>query len=80
MEISMVIKQVFEAAIMVDLLPHSQIDIFLTVLQADGGTRTAAINAATLGEFLFLFSLHSSSSTFSLPISSSPLALIETQL
>jgi exosome complex component RRP41 len=47
-EISLVIKQTFEAAIITSLLPRSQIDIFCQVLQADGGTRCAAINAATL--------------------------------
>eukprot|EP01125_Pyxidicula_operculata_P009606 TRINITY_DN3156_c0_g2_i1.p1 TRINITY_DN3156_c0_g2~~TRINITY_DN3156_c0_g2_i1.p1 ORF type:complete len:245 (-),score=31.12 TRINITY_DN3156_c0_g2_i1:600-1334(-) len=47
-EISLIIKQVFEEAIMTDLCPHSQIDIYVQVLQADGGTRCASINAATL--------------------------------
>jgi len=47
-EISLIIKQVFEAAIMTDWAPRSQIDIYINVLQADGGTRCAAINAATL--------------------------------
>jgi len=66
-EISLIIKQVFETAIMTELAPRTQIDIFVTVLQvrcpvsppravdlmiplvkADGGTRTAGINAVTL--------------------------------
>jgi len=47
-EISLIIKQVFEAVIMTELAPRSQIDIYIQVLQADGGTRCAAINAATL--------------------------------
>jgi exosome complex component RRP41 len=47
-EISLLLKQTFEAAIMSHLFPRSQIDIFVQVLQADGGTRCAAINAATL--------------------------------
>ena len=47
-EISLVIKQTFEAVVMTELAPRSQIDIFVSVLQADGGTRCAAINAATL--------------------------------
>jgi len=33
---------------MTSLFPRTQIDIYLQVLQADGGTRCAAINAATL--------------------------------
>ncbi|XP_020588823.1 exosome complex component RRP41 homolog isoform X2 [Phalaenopsis equestris] len=47
-EISLVIRQTMEAAILTHLMPRSQIDIFLQVLQADGGTRSACINAATL--------------------------------
>ncbi|CAH8319425.1 unnamed protein product [Eruca vesicaria subsp. sativa] len=45
---SLVIRQTIEASILTQLLPHSQIDIFLQVLQDDGGTRSACINAATL--------------------------------
>ncbi|EMS58290.1 Exosome complex component RRP41 [Triticum urartu] len=47
-EISLVIRQTMEASILTHLMPHSQIDIFVQVLQADGGTRSACINAATL--------------------------------
>ncbi|GLJ07444.1 hypothetical protein SUGI_0067340 [Cryptomeria japonica] len=47
-EISLVIRQTMEAAILTRLMPRSQIDIFVQVLQADGGTRSACINAATL--------------------------------
>ncbi|KAG6477029.1 hypothetical protein ZIOFF_066279 [Zingiber officinale] len=47
-EISLVIRQTMEACILVHLMPRSQIDIFVQVLQADGGTRSACINAATL--------------------------------
>lgn len=47
-EISLVIRQTMEACIMTDQMPRSQIDIFVQVLQADGGTRSACINAATL--------------------------------
>jgi len=47
-EISLIIKQVFEEAIITDLAPRSQIDIFVQILQADGGTRCASINATTL--------------------------------
>jgi exosome complex component RRP41 len=36
-EISLLLKQTFEAAIMSHLFPRSQIDIFVQVLQADGG-------------------------------------------
>ncbi|KAM7270392.1 hypothetical protein ACFE04_029606 [Oxalis oulophora] len=47
-EISLVIRQTMEACIMTHLMPRSQIDIFVQVLQADGGTRSACINAASL--------------------------------
>ncbi|KAF6156478.1 hypothetical protein GIB67_011279 [Kingdonia uniflora] len=47
-EISLVIRQTMEACILMHLMPRSQIDIFVQVLQADGGTRSACINAATL--------------------------------
>ncbi|XP_049849454.1 uncharacterized protein LOC126318691 isoform X2 [Schistocerca gregaria] len=47
-EISLIIKQTFEAAILTYLYPNRQIDIFVQVVQADGGTRCAGINAATL--------------------------------
>uniref|UniRef100_A0A7N1A7J9 Exoribonuclease phosphorolytic domain-containing protein n=1 Tax=Kalanchoe fedtschenkoi TaxID=63787 RepID=A0A7N1A7J9_KALFE len=47
-EISLVIRQTMEACILTHLMPRSQIGIFVQVLQADGGTRSACINAATL--------------------------------
>ncbi|KGN50449.1 exosome complex component RRP41 homolog [Cucumis sativus] len=47
-EISLVIRQTMEECILTHLMPRSQIDIFVQVLQADGGTRSACINAATL--------------------------------
>eukprot|EP01094_Clydonella_sp_ATCC50884_P001273 TRINITY_DN1095_c0_g1_i2.p1 TRINITY_DN1095_c0_g1~~TRINITY_DN1095_c0_g1_i2.p1 ORF type:complete len:271 (+),score=58.06 TRINITY_DN1095_c0_g1_i2:188-1000(+) len=47
-EISLIMRQTFESAIMTELFPNSQINIFVQIIQADGGTRCAAINAATL--------------------------------
>lgn len=47
-EISLVIRQSMEAAILTNLMPRTQIDIFVHVLQADGGTRAACVNAASL--------------------------------
>ncbi|KDP28528.1 hypothetical protein JCGZ_14299 [Jatropha curcas] len=47
-EISLVIRQTMEACILTHLMPRSQIDIYVQVLQADGGTRSACVNAATL--------------------------------
>lgn len=42
------LSQVFEQAIQCHLYPNSQIDITVMVLQTDGGTLCAAINAVTL--------------------------------
>ncbi len=42
------LRQTFEAAIKTELYPRSQIDIFVEVLQADGGNYCACVNAATL--------------------------------
>lgn len=40
-EISLVLRQTFESVIMMHLFPRSSIDIYVQVLQADGGTRCA---------------------------------------
>ncbi|PNF25704.1 Exosome complex component RRP41 [Cryptotermes secundus] len=47
-EMSMHLRQAFQAAIRVEVYPRSQIDIFVEVLQADGGNYCACVNAATL--------------------------------
>lgn len=47
-EISNVIKNTLEQTILVELMPRTQIDIYIQVLQADGGTRCASLNAAFL--------------------------------
>jgi len=47
-EIALLIKQTFEAVVLCELSPRSQIDIHVSILQADGGTVCAAINAVTL--------------------------------
>lgn len=47
-EMTMHLRQTFEAAIKTELYPRSQIDIFVEVLQADGGNYCACVNAATL--------------------------------
>lgn len=47
-ELSMVIRNTVEQTVMLELLPRSQIDVYVQVLQADGGTRCACINAAML--------------------------------
>ena len=47
-ELSKVIKDVFENVIVVESFPRTQIDIFVDVLQSDGGTRTTCITAASI--------------------------------
>ncbi|RHZ54056.1 hypothetical protein Glove_431g25 [Diversispora epigaea] len=48
LEIASAVKQTFEPIIMTNLFPRSQIDIFLQILQYDGGMTQICINAATL--------------------------------
>ncbi|MEM3402602.1 MAG: exosome complex exonuclease Rrp41 [Candidatus Hadarchaeales archaeon] len=47
-EISKVIREALEPALFLELYPRSVIDVFIEVLQADAGTRTAGINAASV--------------------------------
>ncbi|CAH1641786.1 unnamed protein product [Spodoptera littoralis] len=46
--ISMQLTQAITTAIKKELYPRSQIDVYLEVLQADGGVYSASVNAATL--------------------------------
>lgn len=48
MEFAAAIKSTFEPVIQTHLYPRSQIDIFVQVLQQDGGLLSASINATTL--------------------------------
>jgi len=48
LELSKVIREALEPAIMSEYYPRSTIDIFIEVLQADAGTRCAGITAAAL--------------------------------
>ncbi len=47
-EVSKVSREALEPVIFQEYFPRSAIDIFVEVLQADAGTRTAGINAASL--------------------------------
>lgn len=47
-ELSKVIREALEVAIFTELYPRATIDVFIEVLQADGGTRTTGITAASL--------------------------------
>lgn len=47
-ELSKVIREALEAVVISELYPRTAIDVYMEVLQSDGGTRTAAITAASL--------------------------------
>ncbi|CAD7088956.1 unnamed protein product [Hermetia illucens] len=47
-EMTIHLQQTLRAAIKTELYPRSQIDVFIEVLQADGGNYCASVNAATL--------------------------------
>ena len=47
-EISKVIKEALEPAVILEQFPRTAVDVFLEVLQADGGTRCAALDAASV--------------------------------
>ncbi len=47
-ELSKVIREALEPSIFLEYYPRTSIDIFIEVLQADGGTRCASIVAASL--------------------------------
>lgn len=47
-EISMVIRYALEPAVFLERYPRAAIDVYAEILEADGGTRTACINAATV--------------------------------
>ncbi|MEO3993792.1 MAG: exosome complex exonuclease Rrp41 [Desulfurococcaceae archaeon TW002] len=48
MEISKVIREALEPVVVSEAFPRTSIDVFIEVISADGGTRTAALNAASL--------------------------------
>jgi exosome complex component RRP41 len=47
-EISMVIREALEQALFLERYPRSVIDVYMEILEADGGTRCASINAAAV--------------------------------
>jgi exosome complex component RRP41 len=47
-ELSKVIREALEPAVFLEYYPRTSIDLFIEVLQADGGTRGAAITMASL--------------------------------
>ncbi len=47
-ELSKVIREALEPVVLTEYYPRTTIDVFIEVLQADGGTRTAGVTAASL--------------------------------
>ena len=47
-ELAAVVRRTFEPVVQLQLYPRAQIDVSITLLQADGGVRAACINATTL--------------------------------
>ncbi len=47
-ELSKVIREVFENLVVAERFPNTQIDVYIDVLQAEGGTRTASVTAAAV--------------------------------
>jgi len=47
-ELSKVIREALEPVVLSEFYPRTAIDVFIEVLQADGGTRTAGVTAASL--------------------------------
>lgn len=47
-ELSMILRQALEPALFLQYYPKTMIDLFVQVLSADGGTRCACLNAASL--------------------------------
>lgn len=48
MELSKVIREALEPSILTQLYPRTTIDVFIEILQSDGGTRCAGITGASL--------------------------------
>ena len=47
-ELASSVRSVFDPVVQTQLYPRTQIDVSITLLQSDGGVRSAAINATTL--------------------------------
>ncbi len=47
-EISKVLKEALEPAVMLEQFPRTAVDIYIEILQADGGSRCAALDAAAV--------------------------------
>jgi exosome complex component RRP41 len=47
-EISKVIKEAFEGVVLLEEFPNNEIDVYIEILQSDGGTRAAGLTAASV--------------------------------
>jgi exosome complex component RRP41 len=47
-ELSKVIREALESVVFLEEFPRTSIDVYVEVIQADGGTRTAGLTAASL--------------------------------
>jgi exosome complex component RRP41 len=47
-EISKVVKEALEPAVILEKFPRTAVDVYIEILQADGGTRCAALDAASV--------------------------------
>lgn len=47
-ELSKVIRESLEPVVMTEMFPRTAIDVFIEIINADGGTRTASVTAASL--------------------------------
>lgn len=47
-EISKVIREALEPAVMLESFPRTVVDVYIEILQADGGSRCAALDAAAV--------------------------------
>jgi exosome complex component RRP41 len=47
-ELSKVIRESLQPSVFMEYYPRTMIDVFIEILQADGGTRCASITAASL--------------------------------
>jgi len=48
LEFTQLLQKTFDAVVMTNMYPHSQIDIYCEIIQSDGGNLSACINAANL--------------------------------
>jgi len=68
-ELSKVIREVFENVIIAESYPKTQIDIYIDVLQSDGGTRCASITGSFISVILALEKMREDGLIKEIPVS-----------